>query len=232
MPELCWSVTLRFGGSVTAVLDSPAGFRPGAAPVVVLAHGAGNDLRSAFLERFAGSLSARGLAVVRFNFPYKEGGGQRPPDRMDVLAETYREVVQSSASRTGSPPGALFVGGKSMGGRVASVLVAQGLVKPSGLVFLGYPLHPPGKPEAARTEHLPRVGRPMLFVQGTRDPFGTIDEIQAARKSLKLPGALHVVEGGDHSFALPKSQGARQTATLDAAANAIVEFVRRVLAPR
>ena len=232
MPELCYSVALRIGGAVSTVLDTPDGFRAGGAPAIVLAHGAGNDLRSAFLETFAASLSARGLAVVRFNFPYKELTGQRPPDKMDVLVETFREVVAASASRTGAPPGPLFVGGKSLGARVASVLVARGLVRPRGLVFLGYPLHPPGKPEEARTAHLPEVGRPMLFVQGTRDPFGTVDEVQTVRHAMKLPGAMHPVEGGDHSYALPKSQSARQDAVFDAASDAIVEFIRRVLAAR
>jgi predicted alpha/beta-hydrolase family hydrolase len=151
---------------------------------------------------------------------------------MDVLVETFREVVAASASRTGSPPGPLFVGGKSLGARVASVLVARQLVRPTALVFLGYPLHPPGKPDEARTAHLPAVGRPMLFVQGTRDPFGTVDEIQAVRRAMKLPGAVHPVEGGDHSYALPKSQSARQGAAIDEASRAIVEFVRRALAPR
>jgi predicted alpha/beta-hydrolase family hydrolase len=227
--ELCFSVTLHRGGSVTTAVDTPDGFRPGATPVVVLGHGAGNDMRSGFLEYFATALSARGLAVVRFNFPYKEAPGQRPPDRMDVLVDTYREVVAASAKRTGSPPGPLFVGGKSMGGRVASMLCAEKLVTPSGLVFLGYPLHAPGKTEM-RSEHLAKIGRPMLFVQGMRDPFGTVDEIRAERKRLKLPGALHVVDGGDHSFALLKSQQAKQHATMDAAADAIVAFVKKVLA--
>ena len=228
MPELCYSVTLHIGGSVTAALDTPAGFRPGATPVVVLGHGAGNDLRSSFLEYFATALSERGLAVLRFNFPYKEAPGQRPPDRMEVLVETYREVVAASATRTGSPPGPLFVGGKSMGGRVASMLCAQRLVTPSGLIFLGYPLHAPGKTEN-RSEHLPKIRRPMLFVQGTRDPFGSIDEVRAERKRLKLSGALHVVDGGDHSFALPKSQTAHQREAMDAAADAVAAFVGKVL---
>lgn len=232
MAELCFSVTLLQGGSVSAVIDTPDGFRPGVTPVVVLAHGSGNDLRSEFLEFFAGALSERGLAVVRFNFPFKEGRTQRPPDRMPVLVETYREVVLSCSKRTGSPPGPLFVGGKSLGARVASVLCAEKLVKPTGLVFLGYPLHAPGKPEEPRTLHLPSVGRPMLFVQGTRDPFGGIEEIRAARKSLRLGGSMHVVEGGDHSFALPSSQLLRQSAEMEAAADAVDWFVRKALAPR
>jgi predicted alpha/beta-hydrolase family hydrolase len=227
--ELCFSATLGIGGSVTVAIDTPAAFRPGATPVVVLGHGAGNDLRSSFLEFFATALSERGLAVVRFNFPYKEMTGQRPPDKMDVLVETYREVVSASSKRTGSPPGPLFVGGKSMGGRVASVLCAQRYVTPSGLVFLGYPLHAPGKTEL-RSEHLAQIKRPMLFVQGSKDAFGSPDELRAERTRLKLSGAMHVVEGGDHSFALPKSQAARQHAVMNAAADAVKEFVGRVVA--
>lgn len=229
MAELCFSITLHQGGSVTTVIDTPDAYRAGTTPVVVLAHGAGNDLRAPFMEFFATALAERGLAVVRFNFPYKEAPGQRPPDRMEVLVETYRDVVSASAKRTGSPPGPLFVGGKSLGARVASVLCAQKLVTPSGLVYLGYPLHAPGKSEEPRSSHLPRVGRPMLFVQGTRDPFGTLDEIREERKRLKLAGSLHVVAGGDHSFALPKSQSLRQQAELDGAADAVAWFVRKVL---
>ena len=224
-------MTLHRGGSVTTVIDTPDGFRPGATPVVVLAHGAGNDLRSEFLEFFATALAERGLAVVRFNFPYKETPGKRPPDRMDVLVETFREVVSAAARRTGSPPGPLFVGGKSLGGRVAAAVCAQQLVKPTGLVLLGYPLHAPGRPEARRTEHLAKAGRPMLFVQGTRDPFASVDEIRTECRKMKLAGSLHVVEGGDHSFVLPKSQSVRQLAEMEAAADAVEWFVGKALAP-
>jgi predicted alpha/beta-hydrolase family hydrolase len=229
--ELCFSVTLHRGGSVTAVIDTPDGFRPGATPVVVLGHGAGNDMRSEFLEFFATALSERGIAVVRFNFQYKEAPGKRPPDRMDVLVQTYREVVAASAKRTGAPPGPLFLGGKSLGGRVAAAACAAQIAKPTGLVFLGYPLHSPGRPEGRRTEQLVQAGRPMLFVHGTRDPFGTIDEIREERELLKLAGSLHVVEGGDHSFRLPHAQKVRQLAEMEAAADAVEWFVKKVLAP-
>jgi predicted alpha/beta-hydrolase family hydrolase len=227
--ELCFSATLRIGGAVTVAIDSPAGFRAGATPVVVLGHGAGADMRSDFMEFFATALSERGLAVVRFNFPYKELTGQRPPDKMDVLVETYREVVAASAKRTGSPPGPLFVGGKSMGGRVASVLCAEKYVTPSGLVFLGYPLHAPGKPTELRSAHLAKIGKPMLFCQGTRDPFGTAEELNGERKRLKLPGAMHVVEGGDHSFAVPKAMSGKQRGAMDGAADAVAAFVRKAM---
>jgi predicted alpha/beta-hydrolase family hydrolase len=230
MTETCSSVTLSRGGAVTMAIDAPADATTdattGRAPVLVLAHGAGNDLRSSFLEWFATALCARGLVVVRFNFPYKERAGTRPPDRTDVLVDTFHDVVLAQSKRTGSPPGPLFVGGKSMGGRVAAALVAQGRVRPTGLVFLGFPLHKPGEPETLRTDDLPNVKRPMLFVQGTRDTFGTPDEIRSVRKSLKLKGALHEVAGGDHSFLLLKSQSARQQAEMVAAADAIASFAK------
>ena len=229
MAELCFSATLRYGGAVTAAVDTPADFRAGATPVVVLGHGAGADMRSPFLEFFATALSERGLAVVRFNFPFKEASGQRPPDRMDALVETFREVVAASAKRTGSPPGPLFVGGKSLGGRVASVLCAQKYVTPSGLVFLGYPLHAPDKPTELRSEHLAKIGRPMLFVQGSRDPFGSPEEIDTERKRLHLPGALYKVAGGDHSFTLPKSMAAVQRAEMNGVADVVAAFARKVV---
>jgi predicted alpha/beta-hydrolase family hydrolase len=231
MAELCFSVTLHRGGSVTTVIDTPDGFRPGTTPVVVLAHGAGNDLRSEFLEFFATALAERGLAVVRFNFPYKETPGKRPPDRMELLVSTFRDVVAAAATRTGSPPGPLFVGGKSMGARVAVAACAEKLVRPTGLVFLGFPLHAAGRPEVRRTEPLVQAGRPMLFVHGTRDTFGAVDELRSEMERLKLAGTVHVVEGGDHSFRLPISHARRQTAEMDAAADAIELFVHDLLAP-
>ena len=120
MREVCFAVTLLKQRSVTAVLDVPDGMEPGQTPMVVLGHGAGADLRSGFMEFFAAELAERGLCVLRFNFPYKEIGGRRPPDRMDVLVSCYHQVVIAASQRTGSPPGPLFLGGKSMGGRVST----------------------------------------------------------------------------------------------------------------
>ncbi|MCE9637359.1 MAG: alpha/beta fold hydrolase [Planctomycetes bacterium] len=230
MAETCSTVTLSRGGSVTMAIDAPDVVNPGRTPVLVLAHGAGNDMRSAFLEHFAAALASRGVTVVRFNFPYKERTGQRPPDRMDVLVDTFHDVVLAQSKRTGSPPGPLFLGGKSMGGRAAAALVAAERVRPSGLVFLGFPLHKAGAKETLRTDDLPRVKRPMLFIQGTRDPLCDIELLRRVRKEMKLPGTLHTIEGGDHSFALLKSQQSRQAAELSAAADAIVEFAQNVLA--
>ena len=226
MAETCATVSLSRGGAVTMAIDTPADAGGRVVPVLVLAHGAGNDFRSPFLEFFASALAARGVVVVRFNFPYKERPGTRPPDRMDVLADCFQDVLLAQARRTGAPPGPLFVSGKSMGGRVAAALVAAGRVRPTGLVFLGFPLHKAGDQEHLRTDDLPNVKAPMLFVQGTRDALCDIDLLRRVRKELKLPGALHEIDGGDHSFQLLKSQAARQRAAMDGAADAVARWMR------
>ncbi len=232
--EHCFSVTLRRGGAVATAIDVPARFEAHRTPVVVLAHGAGADMRHAFLEFFAAALAERGLAVVRFQFPYMEraAGGTRPPDPQDVLLDTYQEVLLASSQRTGSPPGPLFIGGKSLGGRMATILAAEGRVRPSGLVLLGYPLHPAGKPSAERAAHLPRCRAPLLFVQGDRDPLCDLALLRESRRALRIAGSLHVVPGGDHSFALPARDRARQSQEMTRAADVIVTFVRKVLARR
>ncbi len=216
------------------IIDVPAGFEPKQTPVVVLAHGAGADMRHEFMEWFASALSARGLGVVRFQFPYMERstGGRRPPDRMDVLLETYQEVLIATGKRTGSPPGPLFIVGKSMGGRVATVLCAQQKVRPSGVVLLGYPLHPRGRTDQLRADHLPHCRTPLLFVQGDRDALCDLDLLRSVRKSKGLAGALHVVPGGDHSFAMLAADRHRAEAERERAADVIRTFVQKALARR
>ncbi|MCG3135441.1 MAG: hypothetical protein HMLKMBBP_03092 [Planctomycetes bacterium] len=225
--ETCATVALSRGGAVTMAIDAPRGARQGDVPLVVLAHGAGNDFRSPFLEFFASSLSASGFAVARFNFPYKERGGARPPDRMDALMDCMQDVIAAACRKVGAPPAPLAIGGKSMGARVASMLAAEGRVRPTSLVFLGYPLHKPGDTANLRAGHLAQVKRPMLFVQGTRDPFCDLELLRKVRKDERLAGSIHVVDGGEHSFALPASRRAEQQAALDGAARSVAEFVRR-----
>ncbi|MGH9373942.1 MAG: alpha/beta hydrolase family protein [Vicinamibacterales bacterium] len=167
-----------------------------ASAAMVVAHGAGAGQASPFMVRTAAGLAERGVTVATFDFPYM-ASGRRVPDRPDVLERSWREAVARARQRFGSLP--LFIGGKSMGGRIASQVAAQGGEGIAGLVFLGYPLHPPGKPDQRRDAHLPAVQQPMLFVQGTRDAFGTAEEIRAL--IARLPAAtLHEVEGGDHSL--------------------------------
>jgi predicted alpha/beta-hydrolase family hydrolase len=165
---------------------------------LVLGHGAGADQRHRFMVRHAEALAARGLRVVTFNFVYSEQK-RRAPDRNDALERCFRAVVED-VRQPGRP---LAVGGKSMGGRIASQVVAGGLDRVCALVFLGYPLHPPGKPETLRSAHLSKIEAPMLFVQGERDTFGSPDELSPILQG--LPHAqLMGIAGADHSLEVGK----------------------------
>lgn len=173
---------------------------------IVLGHGAGADQTSGFMRMVAGGLAARGLDVMTFNFLYKEKG-RSVPDPKAKLEACYQAVINAALKHKKLKTNRLVIGGKSMGGRIASQVAAELGDGIAGLVFLGYPLHPPGRPEKLRAEHLKDVSAPMLFMQGSRDPFGTREEIQAVIKKLRLPAKLFVIENGDHSFKVPKSVG-------------------------
>jgi predicted alpha/beta-hydrolase family hydrolase len=181
--------------------------------LLVLAHGAGAGERHPFMVAMARGLAERRVDVVTFEFPYMREK-RKVPDKAPVLEAAFREAVrealQGSHARLRQGHGEavhhkLFIGGKSMGGRMATHLAAQGLDGLSGVVVFGYPLHPPGKPNQLRVEHLPNIRVPMLVVQGARDAFGTESEIRPVFESLPAAVALHVVADGDHSLAVPKS---------------------------
>lgn len=163
---------------------------------VVVAHGAGGGQNTGFMVRTAEGLAARGIVAATFDFPYMSAG-KSVPDKAPVLEAAWRVAIDSA--RTKMPGVPLFIGGKSMGGRIASHVASQGCPGLAGLVFLGYPLHPPGKPDQRRDAHLPAIAQPMLFVQGSRDAFGTSDEIRSLLPRLQH-ATLHEVPGGDHSF--------------------------------
>ena len=199
MPELI-RVDVTPSEHVTAIAY-PAEARNRAGISLILAHGAGANQSSAFMVQFATALAARGIDAVTFNFLYSEQR-KRVPDRNDKLEACWRKVIETFAEKR-KRGGKLFIGGKSMGGRIASQVVAAG-TQTAGLVLLGYPLHPPGQPEKLRTKHLPAIKVPMLFVQGSRDAFGTPDELRPVLERLTAPADLCVVEGGDHSYKVPK----------------------------
>ncbi len=197
---------------------------PSAAAAIVLAHGAGAGQMSSFMVRVARGFAARGVAAATFDFPYMRAG-RRVPDPAPVLESAWRDALDSA--RAQFPGLSLFIGGKSMGGRIASHVAAAGIEPAvSGLVFLGYPLHPPGKPQQRRDAHLPRVAAPMLFVQGTRDAFGTSDEITALLPSLQ-DATLYAVAGGDHSFKVPPRGGPNPDAVIDQVLDQAVAWMRR-----
>ena len=198
-------IEVAAGQSITAI-EYPAAESNPAGVTLILGHGAGAGQTSGFIVEFAIALSARGVDIVTFNFLYTEQG-RRIPDPNPRLENCYRAVIETVRDRK---PGKLAIGGKSMGGRIASQVAAGGAAELAGLVSLGYPLHPPGKPDRPRTAHLRDVRAPMLFVQGARDAFGTPAELQSVIAQLDAPTELYVVEGGDHSFKVPKSVGVKQ----------------------
>jgi len=186
----------------------------GARATFVLAHGAGAGQQHPWMVRYAEGLAARGVRVVTFDFPYMQKG-RKAPDRPNVLEEHYRGVVLAAHERFGEP---LFIGGKSMGGRIASQIVANDerhTLPIRGLVFFGYPLHPPSAPDKRRDAHLPQIALPMLFVSGTRDGFATEQEMKALVRKLGKRAELLSVAGGDHSLVVPK-RGAEKQADVDA----------------
>ena len=177
---------------------------------------------------FATELAARGIDTVTFNFLYTQLG-RRVPDPNGRLEACYRAVI-GAVRNTKSGGKKLAIGGKSMGGRIASQVAAAGLGDLAGLVFLGYPLHPPGRPDRLRAAHLSQVKAPMLFVQGSRDAFGTPDELQPIIKELEPSAELYVVEAGDHSFKVPKSPGVRQQDIYGAIQDRIETWLRAAIA--
>jgi predicted alpha/beta-hydrolase family hydrolase len=185
------------GGTVSAAWHHPSQ----GATYLMLGHGAGGNLHTPGLAEFAEALTAHGIGTVRFNFPYSEAKRKAPDPRV-TLEACYRGVANvvavQIAMRPAAHAGRLFLGGRSMGGRIASQVVAEGYPA-AGLVFLSYPLHPPGKPDQLRDAHLPKIGVPMLFIQGSRDAFAQPDLLEATLR--RLPTAtLHVLDGGDHGL--------------------------------
>jgi len=193
---------------------------------LVLGHGAGAGQRSTFMVDFARAISALGVDVITFNFLYTEHN-RRIPDRAPVLEACYRAVIASVHAQLPAAKRALFIGGKSMGGRIATQVAAADPTLPiAGLVLLGYPLHPPGRPTESRDKHLPAVGRPMLFVQGSRDAFGTPAELAPIIETIGPSASIHLVAGGDHSLKLARKDPAAQAAAYDDVQRTMVEWMR------
>lgn len=205
---------------VSGLLDLPADARF----LYVLAHGAGAGMRHPFLEKISGLLAAGGMATLRFQFPYLERGSSRT-DSPDKCVATVRAAVR--VARAEAPGLRLVAGGKSFGGRMTSTAQSRApLEDVAGLVFLGFPLHPPGNPGITRAEHLDLVRVPMLFLQGSRDEFAQPALLAQVVTRLKDRATLHEVAGGDHSFKVPKSQ-ASEARVLQDLATTIVAWTDR-----
>ncbi len=193
--------------------------------VFVCAHGAGGSMSDKSMSAVCSALRARGLGVVRFNFLYKEKGSGRP-DPMPKLTATITAIVARVREELGSPR-PLIIGGRSMGGRAASMLAAEGF-NADGLLLLAYPLHPAGKPEQLRDAHLPKITMPVLCFCGTRDPLCTRELMERAVATVKAPWDMHWLEGADHSFHVLKSSGRNDAAVLDEVGEATAHWIRRL----
>ena len=231
MPDETEQLTVKVNDtdSVTALLYA-ADKKNRAGVTVLLGHGAGASQASGFMRLFAKGLAARGLDVMTFNFIYMEQG-RSVPDQRPKLEKCFRAVIETALKERKLKKNPLVIGGKSMGGRIASQVMAgeeiEGFADDvAGLVFLGYPLHPPGQSTKLRVEHLEHIHKPMLFVQGTRDPLGTPEEIQPHIKDFKPAAKIYVIEGGDHSFKAPKKFGLTLEQIQDSAMDEIDRWVR------
>lgn len=224
------SINVRGAGTVSAVVRAP----PDADALLVLAHGAGAGMEHPFMETTAGALADRGVATLRFQFPYMEAGKRRP-DRPAVATAAVRAAVEAAraeatelaAVRGRDRPLSLFAGGKSFGGRMTSTAAASApLPGVAGLVFLGFPLHPASRPGTDRADHLADVTVPMLFVQGTRDRLAELDLLRPVVRDLGDRATLHVVEGGDHGFKVLGRSGRTEGEVMAEMGGAVAGFVR------
>ena len=216
-------IKLARGGETSIVYGVPQRVHDPSTCLIV-SHGAGGPMHTPFIRYFHTELARQGFLTVKFNFPYMEAR-RRVPDRREVLEESYRTVVDQA--RNGShKPARMFIGGKSMGGRIASQVAANG-VDVNGLFFLGYPLHPIGKTDQLRDEHLYRVKKPMLFVSGTRDSFARRDLLEKVVSKIGSNAQIHWIENGDHSFKTPDAKPGNADA-LHEALVAIVDWLQTV----
>ncbi len=195
--------------------------------VIILAHGAGAPMDSPFMEKFSNGLHNIGLNIARFEFPYmvktRKDGIKRPPDKIEKLLMAWRDVIVR-LSNLGIAPKQLIIGGKSLGGRVASMIADEQEV--AGLVCLGYPFHPPGKPNSLRIEHLKSIRTQALFIQGERDIFGSKGEVEGYPLSKKI--RIHWAKDGDHSLKPRKLSGMNEKLLLNHAVVEVADFVRRL----
>jgi predicted alpha/beta-hydrolase family hydrolase len=198
--EIRISVSER-AGSVSGLIDRPRGARA----LLVLGHGAGADMHHRFMEAASDALVAEGIAVLRYQFPYAEAGRRMPDHRTTLLAGVRAALAAGAKAARGIP---LLAGGKSMGGRMTSLLIAEeGAARVRGLVFFGFPLHASGKPSDERGAHLASVETPLLFLQGARDKLADLDLLKPLVKKLGRRARVHEVPDADHSFHVPKRSG-------------------------
>ena len=230
MTERELTIEVSDAGTVSGILRRP----DEACALLVLAHGAGAGMRHPFMDRMARELADRGVATLRYQFPYMESGSKRP-DRPPLAHATVRAAVAAGMAEAGESGGGrapapaalpVYAGGKSFGGRMTSGAAAESpLERVAGLVFFGFPLHPAGRPGTDRAEHLQDVDIPMLFLQGTRDALADLDLLRPVLDELGDRATLHVVDGADHSFKVLKRSGRTEDDVMAEIAGVVADFV-------
>lgn len=214
-------IALPGGGAVSALLDAPQAPWAG----YVFAHGAGAGMEHGFMPAMAAGLAQRGIACLRFQFPFMEAGSRRP-DTPAVAQAAVRAAVLEAGRRLPDLP--LFAGGKSFGGRMTSqAQAAEPLPGVRGIAFVGFPLHPAGKPSVTRAEHLAKVQIPMLFLQGTRDALAELELVRQVTGELGDRATLHVVDGADHAFHVLARSGRKDGAVRSEMLDAMAGWMRR-----
>ena len=191
-------------GNVSAVLSGPDQLSESNKTGVIIAHGAANDMNNSLIVAVADGLADAGYTTLRFNFPYKEKG-KKSPDSEPTLIRTWQSAAAHILNNERFPVDQIVAAGKSMGGRIAAQMVAADQMTVEALIFLGYPLHAPGRTDKLRDSHLYEIKKPMLYFAGTRDPLCNMEKLREVLNRLPGQNDLEVVEGGNHSFKLPKS---------------------------
>lgn len=213
------AINLDERSAVSGLLAIP----PAARAMLVLGHGAGAGMRHPFMARVADGLADRDVATLRYQFPYMEAG-RKAPDRPEVAIGTVLAAV--AAARRHAPTLPVFAGGKSFGGRMTARAVTDAGLSALGLVFLGFPLHPPGRPSTDRAAHLSSITLPTLFVQGTRDKLADLSLLRPIVDDLNN-ATLHVVDGGDHSFGVLKRSGRTEEAVMAEVCDVVAGWMMR-----
>jgi hypothetical protein len=225
MKTLKVSIPLGKDEKVSGVIAVPDNFQKDTAAGVILAHGAGNDMENPLIVAAADGLCRAGFLSLRFNFLYKEKG-RKSPDSQKKLVHAWQQVYGYLSTHPEFAPGQIVAAGKSMGGRVAAQMAAAGELPVQALVFLGYPLHAPGKKDQLRDAHLYDIGVPMLFFAGTRDSLCDLTAMKNVLARFKTNWALEVIDGGDHSFNLLKSAGRPPEQVYDLITKMTVEWLK------
>lgn len=225
MKNVVVKIDLETGDKVSAVISVPKNHMPGKGVGVIIAHGAQNDMENPLITAVATGLAMGGFLSLRFNFPYKEQA-KKSPDSQGKLIKTWLSAYRFLETHKEYATKKIIVSGKSMGGRVVSQMAADRLISPDGLIFLGYPLHPPGQKEKKKADHLYTIKVPMLFFAGTRDTLCDLDTIKSVVRKIKVKKELVIVKGGDHSFKMPKSMGRNEGDVYTGITEKCVEWLR------